>query len=296
MPKHQFDLSAASAFNRAPAQLTPGVLRISNATDAAVADVYIYGDIGGYWDGVEAESFVKELAALDVDTITVHINSPGGLVFDGLAIYNALVGHKAQVIVKIEGIAASIASVIAMAGDEVHVGESANIMIHKPWSGIYGNADDMRRQAEVLDGLEDGLIGVYSARTGKTADDLKPLLAAETWYLGQKAVDEGFADQIIPNKKKAAKSALLNCYNNTPIDLRGDNGHSPQVREFERLLREGEQCSHSQAKRLAALAAKAFANDAPRDEDVAQVVTTEDPRIAEAQQIAATIRSLHPFN
>lgn len=291
MNKPLLSLDAARAFDRSPAQLSAGLLSIKAAAKDQSAEVYIYGDIGGYWDGVEAEQFVKDLAALDVETMNVHINSPGGLVFDGVAIYNALVTHKATVNVQIEGIAASIASVIAMAGDEIAIGESANLMIHKPWSGVMGTADDMRKQAEVLDELEAGLIDIYSARTGKTSDQLSPLLSAETWFRGQSAVDEGFADKVIPNKqKKAARSALLNHYSHTPIDLRNDNAHSPQVREFERLLREGENCSGSQAKRLAALAARLFKN-APRDEDVEQVATLGDA-LQRAEALAATIRSL----
>lgn len=286
MPKPLLNMSAASAFNRSPAQLSPGLARI-HAKSETEADVYLYGDIGGYWDGCDSATFVKEIAALDVDTITVHINSPGGIVFDGVAIYNALVSHDAKIIVSIEGIAASIASVIAMAGDEVRIGESANFMIHKPWSGCWGNADDMRKQADVLDVLEEGLIAIYSARTDKTAEDLAPLLTAETWYTGKQAVDEGFADACVPNKKKSAKSALLNCYQNTPVDLRNDNGHSPQVREFEKILRDGEGCPHSQAKRLAALAASMFKNG-PRDEDVDRAALISQ----QANDLAATLRSL----
>lgn len=267
-------LSASRALNRAPMQLGPGVARVAAQDDAA--DVYIYGDIGGWWDGIQPGEFAKEIAALDVSTLNVRINSPGGIVFDGVAIYNSLVQHKASVIIHIEGVAASIASVIAMAGDEIRIGEAAHLMIHKPWSFVVGDAELMRKEAEVLDGLEQGLIDIYVARTGNDEDQIRNWLAAETWFRGQQAVDNSFADVVIPAKskeKKAARSALLSLYEHTPKDLIPERRDCPEVREFERLLRDAEQQPNAFAKRVAALAAKVFSNGRdgrsadPRDED-----------------------------
>jgi ATP-dependent protease ClpP protease subunit len=214
-------VTGAGMTNRAHRPAGPGHLRVNAATDDSSAEILIYGEIGGYWDGIQAEDFVKEIGALRAETIHLRVNSPGGSVFDGVTIYNAIAQHPAYVIVHIEGVAASIASVIAMAGDEIRIGESANIMIHKPWSLALGDAEIMRKEAAVLDKLEDGLLAIYAARTSQKVDALRPLLAAETWFRGQEAVDQGFADIVVPAKTKAAaRMPLLNLYQHTPVDLR----------------------------------------------------------------------------
>jgi ATP-dependent protease ClpP protease subunit len=259
-----------------------------NAADES-ADVYIYGDIGGWWDGIQPEDIAKEIADLDVATLNVHVNSPGGVVWDGFAIYNAFAAHSAHVIMNVEGVAASIASVIVMAGDEIRIGESANIMIHKPWSFSVGDADAMRQEADLLDNLEQGIVDIYAARTEKDDATLKNWIKAETWLRGQKAVDEGFADSIIPNKqkeKKAARSALLKLYKHTPTDLLPPDSDTPQVRQFEHLLRDAEQMPNALAKRLAAAAQRVFqtsrdeADADPREEGgkaaIAELVTVFD--------------------
>lgn len=297
MPKPLLDtalLASAGRQNRAHKALGPGHVRINAADANGEAEIYVYGEIGGFWGGVEAEDFAKEVGALDAETINVRINSPGGSVFDGVAIYNALAVHPSNIVVHIEGIAASIASVIAMAGDEIRIGESANVMIHKPWSFAIGDADGMRKEAEILDKLEGGIVAIYAARTGKTAEEIAPLVAAESWYRGQEAVDAGFADTMVPAKKKekAARSDLLALFHNTPADLVPSEQDAPKAREFERLLRDGEGRSHADAKRLAVLAAKVFAADrevpppAPRDEGAAD-------RRKTAAAIAAGLQSLN---
>lgn len=289
MPKKSLDLAVLQgtrAHNRARAPLSPGFARF--AADDGEATVYIYGDIGGWFGGVVAEDVAKEIAALDVETLNVRMNSPGGLVFDGVAIYNALAAHKANVVVTIEGIAASIASVIAMAGDTIRIGEGSSMMVHKPWSFAMGDAEVLRKEAEVLDILEGGIVDIYAARTGKSAKDIADMLAAETWLRGQAAVDEGFADEMVPaktKKEKPAKSALLALYRHTPADLAPGDEDRPEVREFERLLREGEQQPNTVAKRFASLAASVFA--AKRD------VSPTDPRDGDASEAADAARRAH---
>ena len=298
MTKNIFDLAALSGLrvlNRAPVALAPGFVRINAAEQTpSEAEVFVYGDIGGWFDGVNAEDFAREIGALDVETLNVRLNSPGGFVFDGIAIYNAIASHKANVIVHVEGVAASIASVIAMAGDEIRIGEAATMMIHKPWSIVMGDAETMRKEAEVLDTLEGGILDIYAARTGKSLDELKTMVAAETWLRGQGAVDAGFADVCVPAKKKEkpAKSALLALYNHTPADLKSAVTEDPKVREFERLLRDGEHQPNDFAKRVASLAARVFEGV---ERDVPPVVPRdEDKRLNTARRLAAAIQSLKP--
>lgn len=289
MPKPLIETaSLGRVMNRAPANLGPGHVRIAAEEGASEAEVYVYGDIGGWWDGITAEDFAKEIDALDVDAINVRLNSPGGVVFDGVAIYNALARHKARVVVHIDGIAASIASVIAMAGDEVRIAEGAHVMIHKPWSFVIGDAEVMRKESEILDKLEAGIIDIYAARTEQKRDQLEAWIAAETWFRGQEAVDAGFADVMVPAKKKEkkahARSAMLPLFRRTPNDLLAERSDGPVVREFERLLRDGEGLSHAQARRIAA-AARAFTP--PRDEADQQPTPAPRDEGGKAEQVSA---------
>lgn len=164
------------------------------------AEVFIYGDIGESWWGetVAAKDFVKEIAALDVDSMTVRINSYGGSVSDGLAIHNAIKRHKAQVITAIDGAAYSIASLIAMAGDEIHMAGNAMLMVHAPWGGVMGNAAEMRDYADILDKMAGAMATTYAARTGKPMDDMLALLTdgVDHWYSADEALDMGFITQI----------------------------------------------------------------------------------------------------
>ena len=231
-----------------------GSLRVNKVNDE-MAEVFIYGDIGGWMDGIGADEFARELKSLKVTEITARINSGGGSVFEGQAIYNSLVNHPAKVNVVIDGIAASIASVIAMAGDNISITEGSHIMVHKPWSMAMGDANSMRKEAEVLDSLESGIIDIYAARTGKSRDKLEKWVANETWFKGAAAVDAGFADNVIPAKRKEnfAKSNILNHYLHLPIDIAEDVCNTPHIRDVERVLRDVEGFSQTQAKRIIAL-------------------------------------------
>ena len=160
------------------------------------AEISIYDEIG-FW-GVTAQSFSKDLKALgnNLKQINLHIHSPGGDVFDGIAIYNLLKNHPANVTVYIDGLAASMASVIAMAGNEVIMPENAMMMIHKPWGIQGGDAEDMRKYADLLDKVENTLIPAYANKTGKTPEELAEMLSAETWLNGKECVEQGFADKL----------------------------------------------------------------------------------------------------
>lgn len=175
---------------------------IQAKADQKAADISIYDEIG-YW-GVTAKQFIGDLKALDATTIKLAINSPGGAVFDALAIYNALRQHPAAVEVTIMGVAASAASLVAMAGDRIVMPENAFMMIHNPANIAFGTADDMREMADVLDKLGDSLVGIYAARTGLPDDEIRALLDAETWLNADEAVAKGFADELLPEFRAAA--------------------------------------------------------------------------------------------
>lgn len=195
---------SALVFAHGPGAVPSGYSIKAKGTEA---EIYLYGDVGDSWfGGVTAKQFADDLkAAGKVDTIHLHINSPGGDVFDGLSIYRLLVDHKAKVIVHIDGLAASIASVIAMAGDEIRISESGFLMIHDAWGVAIGSADDMRTMANLLEKTTGSIRDVYVSRTGKTAAQVEKWMTEETWFTATEAKDNGFATEIADNMKLAAR-------------------------------------------------------------------------------------------
>lgn len=179
------------------------------------AEILIYDVIGeDFWgNGVGAKKFVEDLNQVKASQINVRINSPGGDVYEGNAIYNALRMHKAKINVQIDGIAASIASVIAMAGDKIQIAENAMIMIHNPWTFALGNAAELRKVADTLDKAQITLLSSYKNKTGLTDDDLVPMLDAETWLTAKEALSYGFVDEILEPVKMAACSGWHNTTN-----------------------------------------------------------------------------------
>lgn len=163
------------------------------------ADLNIYGDITSWpWieSDVSAYNLSQQLAALDVDEINVYINSYGGEVAEGLAIYNALKRHKAKVTTVCDGFACSIASVIFMAGEERVMNESSLLMIHNAWTYAMGNPDELRKQAEDLDTINQASINAYLSRVSISEDEVKELMDNESWILPTDAVSWGFATAI----------------------------------------------------------------------------------------------------
>lgn len=174
------------------------------AKAGGVAVVKLYDEIGAY--GISARQFADELTTLgNVRQINLHIHSPGGEVLEGLAMYNLLKNHPAQKIVTIDGVACSMASVIAMTGDRVLMPENAMMMIHKPQGIAGGDANDIRGYADLLDKLEKTLIPAYAAKTGKSAEELSAMLEAETWMNGKECVEQGFADELLAPVKAMAR-------------------------------------------------------------------------------------------
>lgn len=165
------------------------------------AEISIYGTIGSSWweESVSAAQFGRDLRSLgnDITDITVRLNSAGGSVFDGLAIRSSLKSHAANVHVIIDGLAASIASIIAMAGDKITMAAGSMMMIHNPMNSLQmGDASDFREMADFLDKVRDSLVSVYASRTSIEKDDLITMMDAETWMSAEEALDQGFIDEI----------------------------------------------------------------------------------------------------
>jgi ATP-dependent Clp endopeptidase proteolytic subunit ClpP len=191
------------------------------AQAAAPAEIWIYADIGESWwdETVSAKSLVKELAALEADQITVRINSYGGSVSDGIAIYNALRRHKASVTVCVDGIAASIASLIAMAGDRVEIAENAQMMLHAPWGVVMGNAAELRDRADMLDKWAESMAASYARKTGKTEDQVMAWLqdGKDHWFTAAECVAEGLADEAVAAMPIAASATRFGWGSAAPV-------------------------------------------------------------------------------
>lgn len=182
-------------------------LTIRNEAGAEEAELLVYGDIGAdSWkdEYVGAKAFAEALSSVKGKHVTVRINSYGGDVFAGQAIYSMLKRHPGGCTTLVDGVAASAASIIAMAGDTVIMPENAMLMIHNPWCLAYGNASDFRKTADDMDKIGESLVAVYAAKTGKTGDEIRAMLDAETWLTAQEAVDMGFADEIEAAREIAA--------------------------------------------------------------------------------------------
>lgn len=166
--------------------------RITNTADAA--EIFLYDEVGQW--GVTANDFVKELRDVKASAIDVHINSPGGECYDGLAIFNALRSHRANVTVYIDGLAASAASFIAMAGDRIVAERNASLMIHNAHAVGVGDADDMRRLGDMLDKMTGTIANIYAERAGGTVEDWRARMKTETWFSADEAKTAGLVDEV----------------------------------------------------------------------------------------------------
>jgi len=196
---------------------------IKNESDNT-AELLLYGTISdnSWWsDSVSPKRFKEDLEKLgNVTQITVRIYSGGGDVFAANAIYSMLKDHKAEIIVKIDGLAASAATIIAMSGDKILIPENGYIMIHKVSTYISGNIDDIQKELELLEKIENTLVQTYVKRTGKTKEEVQALIDAETWLTGREAVEEGFADELMfenEEEKEKISNGILN-----KIEVRND--------------------------------------------------------------------------
>ncbi|HEY7767355.1 head maturation protease, ClpP-related [Longimicrobium sp.] len=231
------------------------------AAASGEAELFIYGEIGNYlWDGPTVGDLVRALSEINAGTIRVRINSPGGDVWGGIALYNALVQHPARIITQNDGVAASIASLVFMAGDERRMGTGTTLMVHDPWTCMCGNAADFREIAGWLDGIAASMADIYAERTGQTTAGIAALMTAETWMNAAEAVAAGFADDTTNEDAPPQMRARfdLSFFAHAPPELadRRQEGQAntrttPQtVRDVEQILRDAG-CSHAQAKAIA---------------------------------------------
>lgn len=173
-------------------------------SDVRSASIDLYDEIDPYW-GVSAADFVRDLRALEVDEIQLHINSPGGSVYDGIAIMNALRQHDAKVITTVDGLAASSAGFIAVgASDELVMAEHSELMAHEAWAVMVGNAEDMQKMADDLGRISANIASIYANKAGGSVDEWRAVMDAETWYSADEAVAAGLADRV---DKKSTKTA-----------------------------------------------------------------------------------------
>lgn len=218
------------------ARATGREFEVKDAGDETVIDIY---DEIGIW-GVSAKDFRQTLKAIKTKNITVRINSPGGDVFDGIAMHNDLHAHPATVHVDVVGLAASAASIIAMAGDTISVADNAFIMIHNAWGMAVGDKEVMTEFADVLEQIDEALARTYAERTGIDVKDIVAMMAAETWLSGADAVEQGFADEVSETATAKAKfdlSSFKNVPRNAPtLSAKVEAPATP--RDLDRSLRD----------------------------------------------------------
>jgi len=190
-------MNPRAALDRAGVDGAKTWFRIVNAAEQA--EIYLYDEIGAW--GIGAGEFAKELGEVKASTIDLRINSPGGEVFEGLAIFNALQRHPAKITVHVDGLAGSVASVIAMAGEKILIDRYAQMMIHEAHAIAVGATKDMAAMAKLLDEYSDNIAAIYAARAGGEASMWRERMKAETWFSAKEAVTAGLADEIAADAK-----------------------------------------------------------------------------------------------
>lgn len=197
------------------------------------ADVWLYGTIGDGWDddALTARRLVDELADAGGD-VTVHVNSGGGDVFEAVAMHAALRAHGGRVTASVEGLAASSASMLLTAADEVVVAPGSMLMVHDPWACAQGGAGELRAMAERLDKVRDQFATLYAAKTGSGTEEMAALMAAETWMGAEEAVERGFADRVDSAARVAAMAVAPRClgaYAHAPAGVRAGRCEPPRT-------------------------------------------------------------------
>lgn len=190
------------------------------AKSESESDVLIYNEIGGW--GITAEAFANDIGKIKAKTINVRINSPGGSAFDAFAIFNALRNHEARIVAHVDGLAASAASVIMLAGDETRIAKNGYVMIHEASSGAWGPAGYLRKQADLLEKLNGTIADTYAGKTKKSRTEMLAMMSEETWFTADEAKAAGLVDSITDEAKDlpASAHAAAARFQKTPENLR----------------------------------------------------------------------------
>jgi ATP-dependent Clp protease, protease subunit len=231
--------------------------------EAKAGVIDLFDEIGAF--GVSAADFVKQLDGLTGDVV-LRINSPGGDVFDGIAIYNALLSHEGHVRVEIVGLAASAASIVAMAGDEIAIAENAFLMIHKAWGVTVGNSNDHDQASDLLGQIDQSLAATYAARSGLDNSTIASMMEAETWLGGEHAKASGFVTEVIAPHRANASFDLAAAYTNVPHAIAPVGDDHITIRDLEYILRDAG-VPRRKAKALAAYGYKAPADQRDVDDE-----------------------------
>jgi ATP-dependent Clp protease, protease subunit len=200
---------------------TEGVPAVRTESTDSEAHIYVYDVIDAWW-GASAAGLIAALADVGDRQVHMHINSPGGDVFEARAMASAIVAHPGNVITHIDGLAASAATYLALAGNEVRMTEGGLFMVHNSWTLGYGDKTELRKTADLLDKIDGTILADYARRTGAAADQVKAWMDAETWFTPQEALDAKFIDSIEANTKREASAQAsaarwnLNAYANAP--------------------------------------------------------------------------------
>lgn len=254
----------------------PDWYKIENVTDDE-AEILIYDAIG--WPFNDAADFIQAIRGITSQKITIRINSPGGDVFDGIAISNAIASHPSKPITRIESLAASAASYIAVSGHEKQAYKNAMIMIHEPMVGFWGNQYEMREVADILQMISGTMIDMYADNTNVGKRELKEMLKAETWMTAKVAEEKGFIDAIIEAGNPVSAKFDLSMFANIPDEFKpkAEPLKEPNIRDIENLLREAGGLSKNKAKAVLARGWKAISDDNSFDDvtDVAKQALTK---------------------
>ena len=194
---------------RAPKNRLPSIAQLirDNATRPAEiraegegdeeAHVYVYGVIGAWWGDVSAQAFAQVLSTIKATTVHLHVNSPGGDVFEARAMMSAIANHSATFTAHVDGLAASAASDLIMACDEIEISQGGFLMIHNAWTIAIGNKDDMRTTADLLQKVDEAIVDDYQKRTKQSAEQIREWMDVETWFTAEEAKTHGFVDRIV---------------------------------------------------------------------------------------------------
>jgi len=199
-----------------------GKFTVEAKAESDEATIYLYDMIvnndeeAAWFGGISPQSFIKALNEIKAGTIHLRVNSPGGSVFAARAIEQAIREHKSTIVAHIDGLAASAASFLIMAADQIHMAPGSFLMIHKAWTMMYGNADDLRKEAGLLDQVDSSLVKTYAKRSNQEETVIATWMAEETWLEASKAVELGFADQVADESPTNRSAWDLSAYQHPP--------------------------------------------------------------------------------